>query len=92
MRLARAGKLRWRLLLLVGLAAIPVLGLIRTNLEQNAFAKPEWLNNEPILRQVEDSGAVSQMQSIQVRHLNALLHPGRLERLVEATLTGERHG
>jgi len=42
MRLARAGKLRWRLLLLVGLAAIPVLGLIiHTNLEQRDAAAEE---------------------------------------------------
>jgi len=42
MRLARAGKLRWRLLLLVGMTAVPVLGLIiHTNLEQRDAAAAE---------------------------------------------------
>jgi len=60
-------------------------------LAEHAFATPEWLNHEPILRQIEASGAISRMRSIQVRHLNALLHPGRLERLVEAeTFQGNR--
>jgi hypothetical protein len=53
-------------------------------LAEHAFATPEWLNHGPILRQIEASGAVARMRAIQVRHLNALLHPGRLERLVEA--------
>ena len=53
-------------------------------LAEHAFATPEWLNHEPILRRIEASGAISRMRGIQVRHLDALLHPGRLERVVEA--------
>jgi len=53
-------------------------------LAEHAFATPEWLNHEPILRRIEAAGAISRMRGIQVRHLDALLHPGRLERVVEA--------
>jgi hypothetical protein len=51
---------------------------------EQAFTPPTWLVDEDILRRVEDVGTVERMRQIQVRALNLVLDPGRMQRLIEA--------
>lgn len=53
-------------------------------LRENAFAVPDWLLNEELLRRVESAGAIDRLRSYQVFYLTALLNPERLARLIEA--------
>jgi hypothetical protein len=50
----------------------------------DAFRTPKWLLREDILRRIESDGAINRIRSLQIRHLNNLLSPDRLQRLVEA--------
>lgn len=53
-------------------------------LQEYAFATPEWLMHEPLLRKIEGYGAVNTIRSTQVSFLNQLLDPARAQRLIEA--------
>jgi hypothetical protein len=50
---------------------------------ENAFSTPSWLNNSKITTNVHHANHVDNMRSLQVRHLNSLLSPDRLTRLME---------
>jgi hypothetical protein len=50
------------------------------------FETPTWLVEPDILRRIEHAGAVERIRSRQVSALNALLDPGRLQRLIESEL------
>ena len=58
-----------------------------------AFAPPAWMIDEDILRRIENVGTVERMRGIQVRVLNRVLDPGRMQRLIEgeARLGGEAY-
>jgi len=49
-----------------------------------AFAMPEWLLDEELLRKMESHGAVNRIRATQVSFLNRLLDPTRAQRLIEA--------
>ncbi|MEM6648412.1 MAG: zinc-dependent metalloprotease, partial [Bacteroidota bacterium] len=49
----------------------------------NVFDTPTWLHDTEILRRIENAGAVDRIRSRQVRVLNSLLDPGRMQRLIE---------
>lgn len=49
-----------------------------------AFAIPEWLLDEELLRKMEGYGAVNRIRTTQVSFLNRLLDPTRAQRLIEA--------
>ncbi|MBO3697160.1 zinc-dependent metalloprotease [Roseivirga sp. E12] len=49
-----------------------------------AFAKPDWLLDEELLRKMESHGAVNRIRATQVSFLNRLLDPTRAQRLIEA--------
>ncbi|OEK03754.1 zinc-dependent metalloprotease [Roseivirga sp. 4D4] len=49
-----------------------------------AFAKPDWLLDEDLLRKMESYGAVNRIRATQVSFLNRLLDPTRAQRLIEA--------
>lgn len=49
-----------------------------------AFATPEWLMHEPLLRRIEGYGAVNTVRGTQVSFLNQLMDPARAQRLIEA--------
>ena len=53
-------------------------------LDEHVFQTPEWLLDESILRRIEPAGAVDRIRGRQVGILNNLLHPSRLQRLIEA--------
>jgi hypothetical protein len=53
-------------------------------LQQHAFDTPEWLLDEPLLRRMENFGAVERIRSLQTSFLNSLLDPARAQRLIEA--------
>jgi hypothetical protein len=48
------------------------------------FETPDWLVDPDILRRLEHAGAVERIRGRQVSALNALLEPGRLQRLIES--------
>lgn len=50
---------------------------------ENAFTTPEWLLEENILRNIEHSGAIERIQSLQGRHLSEVMEPERMNRLIE---------
>ncbi|GAB5520765.1 MAG: zinc-dependent metalloprotease [Rhodothermales bacterium] len=52
-------------------------------LADNVFDTPTWLHDMEILRRIENAGAVDRIRSRQVRVLNSLLDPGRMQRLIE---------
>ncbi|MGD8698848.1 MAG: zinc-dependent metalloprotease [Gemmatimonadales bacterium] len=56
---------------------------------EQAFTPPIWMIDEDILRRVENVGTVERMRSAQVRVVNLVLDPGRMQRLIEA---GVRNG
>ncbi len=49
----------------------------------NAFSSPEWLHEAKISRNIHHANYVDEIRSLQVRHLNSLLSPDRLARLME---------
>jgi hypothetical protein len=50
------------------------------------FQSPTWLADPEVLRRVEHAGAVERIRGRQVRVLNQMLDPGRLQRLIESEL------
>lgn len=60
-------------------------------LNQQLFKTPAWLIDEEILARIENGGMVQRIRSLQVRTLNQLLSPSRLNRLIEnETLHGNQ--
>lgn len=57
----------------------------------NAFASPEWLHESKISRNIHHANYVDQIRSLQVRHLNSLLAPDRLARLMENVVAGVKY-
>ncbi|WP_132050737.1 zinc-dependent metalloprotease [Pseudocnuella soli] len=55
---------------------------------KNAFGSMEWLNQARIVRNIHHAAHVDNIRSVQVRHLNALLSPDRLTRLMENEVKG----
>lgn len=53
-------------------------------MREYAFATPDWLLNEGLLRRLESAGAIDRIRRYQVSYLNALLNPERIARLIEA--------
>lgn len=49
----------------------------------HAFSSPEWLNQSRIVGNIHHANQVEEIRSLQVRHLNSLLSPDRLARLME---------
>jgi hypothetical protein len=52
-------------------------------LNENVFTTPDWLLQKEILRNIEPSGAVSAISSLQSRLLSSVLRMDRLERMIE---------
>ena len=52
-------------------------------LQEEAFATPEYLVQEEILRRIEPAGALERVRSAQTSVLRSLLQEARLERMVE---------
>ncbi len=52
-------------------------------LAEQAFTPPAWLVDEDILRRIENVGTVERMRGLQVRALNLVLDPRRMQRLIE---------
>lgn len=50
---------------------------------ENAFTSPAWLHQADISRNIEPAGYVESIRSLQVRHLNILLSPDKMARLME---------
>jgi hypothetical protein len=48
------------------------------------FETPTWLNEPAILTRIEHAGAVDRIRNLQVRRLEQLLDPVRMQRLIEA--------
>ena len=53
-------------------------------LTEHVFETPMWLLEEDVLRRIEHAGAVDRVRAIQVRLLDNLLDPARMQRLIEA--------
>ena len=51
---------------------------------RQAFDPPTWMVDEEILSKIENPSTVDRMRSIQVRVVNLILDPGRMQRLIEA--------
>ena len=58
-------------------------GAVRFLVEQ-VFETPAWLQDREILRRIESTGAVERLRAIQVRRLNNLLDPSRMQRMIES--------
>ncbi|WP_373512032.1 zinc-dependent metalloprotease [Persicitalea sp.] len=54
----------------------------------NAFSSPDWLHEAKISRNVHHANYVDEIRSLQVRHLNSLLSPERMARLMENDVNG----
>jgi hypothetical protein len=52
-------------------------------LRQQAFATPTWMLDENILSRIENIGTVERIRGIQVRVVERVLDPGRMQRLIE---------
>lgn len=50
---------------------------------KNAFSSMDWLHQTKIVNNIHHGNHVDNIRSLQVRHLNALLSPDRLSRLME---------
>jgi hypothetical protein len=48
-----------------------------------AFTPPTWMIDEDILLRLENVGTVERMRATQVRVVNLVLNPGRMQRLIE---------
>ena len=53
-------------------------------LDGQVFQTPQWLLDESILRRIEPAGAIDRVRAFQVRILNNLLDPSRMQRIIEA--------
>jgi hypothetical protein len=51
---------------------------------QHAFSSHDWLMDPAILQRLSPTGSLEQVRQLQARHLNSILSPDRLQRLVEA--------
>ncbi len=51
---------------------------------RQAFDPPTWMIDEDILSKIENPSTVDRMRGIQVRVVNLILDPGRMQRLIEA--------
>ncbi|WP_420634856.1 zinc-dependent metalloprotease [Candidatus Palauibacter sp.] len=51
---------------------------------RQAFDPPTWMIDENILSKIENPSTVDRMRGIQVRVVNLVLDPGRMQRLIEA--------
>ena len=51
---------------------------------RQAFDPPTWMIDENVLSKIENPSTVDRMRSIQVRVVNLILDPGRMQRLIEA--------
>ena len=51
---------------------------------RQAFEPPTWMIDEEILSRIENPSTVDRMRGIQVRVVNLILDPGRMQRLIEA--------
>lgn len=54
---------------------------------KNAFTSPDWLHQAEISRNISATGYVESIRSLQERHLNTLLSPDKMSRLMENTIT-----
>ncbi|KPK60946.1 MAG: glutaminyl-tRNA synthetase [Gemmatimonas sp. SG8_38_2] len=52
--------------------------------DEQAFTPPTWMVDEEILPRIENVGTVERIRSLQVRVVNLVLDPGRMQRLIEA--------
>lgn len=50
---------------------------------KNAFSSPEWLHQSKISRNIHHANYVESVRNLQERHLNSLLSPDRMARLME---------
>jgi len=53
-------------------------------LVDQVFETPTWLNEPAILQRIEHAGGVNRIREIQVRSLDRVLDPARMQRLIEA--------
>jgi hypothetical protein len=53
-------------------------------LAEQAFTPPTWIIDEDILGRIENVGTVERMRGLQVRVVNLVLDPRRMQRLIEA--------
>ena len=51
---------------------------------EQAFNTPSWMLDRDILSRVEHAGEVERIRGLQVRQVNAVLDPGRMQRLIES--------
>ena len=51
---------------------------------RQAFDPPTWMVDEDILSKIENPSTVDRLRGIQVRVVNLILDPGRMQRLIEA--------
>lgn len=58
-------------------------------LNDHAFATPDWLLQEEILRNTASYGYADKIKELQVRHLKRLLDDDRLKRMLEQEITDE---
>jgi hypothetical protein len=61
-------------------------------LNDHAFQVPTYLVNPQVLRRLESEGSVQRIGAAQARMLTTLLHPSRLDRLVEYEAMAARPG
>jgi hypothetical protein len=52
-------------------------------LSEQAFTPPTWIIDEDILHRIENVGTVERMRGLQVRAVNLVLDPRRMQRLIE---------
>jgi hypothetical protein len=55
-------------------------------LVREVFHEAEWLNDAEILTRIEHAGGVDRVRARQVSLLNALLDPGRMQRMIETEM------
>lgn len=51
---------------------------------REAFETPAWLAEKSILRRIEHAGAIERIRTRQVRFLNQMLEPQRMQRIIES--------
>jgi hypothetical protein len=57
----------------------------------NAFSTPTWLNQSNIVSNIHHANHIETIRALQVRHLNSLLSPERLARLMENDVKGVKY-
>ena len=55
-------------------------------LQENAFKTQEWLLDDKILANIDESGYTNRMLRLQNRQLNGLLNKAKLERMIDASV------